>query len=61
MERASATPRQADLRIVAGRSAKRWPVLRQIYDKMADPSGDISMGMCRHLFLFFLQIFSRER
>lgn len=37
MERFSATPRQADLMIVAGRvSQKMAPVLRQIYDQMAD-------------------------
>ena len=36
MERFSATPRQADLMIVAGRvSQKMAPVLRQIYDQMA--------------------------
>src|ERR1039457_6737808 len=45
MERASNTPRQADLMIVAGRgSQKMAPVLRQIYDQMSDPKGVISMG-----------------
>ena len=47
MERFSATPRQADLMIVAGRvSQKMAPVLRQIYDQMTEPKWVISMGVC---------------
>ena len=47
MERFSATPRQADLMIVAGRvSQKMAPVLRQVYDQMPDPKWVISMGVC---------------
>ena len=47
MERASNTPRQADLMIVAGRlSQKMAPVTRQIYDQMSDPKWVISMGVC---------------
>src|SRR5579859_6463368 len=42
-----ASPRQADLMIVAGRvSQKMAPVLRQIYDQMSDPKWVISMGVC---------------
>jgi NADH-quinone oxidoreductase subunit B len=47
MERASATPRQADLMIVAGRvSQKMGPVLRQLYDQMPAPKWVIAMGVC---------------
>ena len=47
MERFSATPRQDDLMIVAGRvSQKMAPVLRQIYDQMPEPKWVISMGVC---------------
>jgi len=42
-----ASPRQADVMIVAGRvSQKMGPVLRQIYDQMPDPKWVISMGAC---------------
>jgi len=47
MEKAGATPRQADLMIVSGRvSQKMAPVLRQVYDQMPDPKWVISMGVC---------------
>ena len=42
-----ASPRQADLMIVAGRvSQKMAPVLRQIYDQMAEPKYVLAMGVC---------------
>jgi len=47
MEFNRASPRQADLMIVAGRvSRKMAPVLRQLYDQMADPKYVIAMGDC---------------
>ena len=47
MEIVRASPRQADLMIVAGRlSQKMAPVLRQIYDQMPEPKWVISMGAC---------------
>ncbi len=42
-----ASPRQADLMIVAGRvSAKMAPAVRQIYDQMPEPKWVIAMGAC---------------
>jgi NADH-quinone oxidoreductase subunit B len=47
MEIFRASPRQADLMIVAGRvSQKMAPVLRQVYDQMMEPKWVISMGVC---------------
>ncbi len=47
MEVFRASPRQADLMIVAGRvSQKMAPVLRQIYDQMVEPKWVIAMGVC---------------
>jgi NADH-quinone oxidoreductase subunit B len=47
MEIFRASPRQADLMIVAGRvSQKMGPVLRQIYDQMPEPKWVVSMGVC---------------
>ena len=47
METFRASPRQADLMIVAGRvSQKMAPVLRQVYDQMMEPKWVISMGVC---------------
>jgi NADH-quinone oxidoreductase subunit B len=47
MEVFRASPRQADLMIVAGRvSQKMAPVLRQIYDQMPEPRWVLAMGVC---------------
>ena len=47
MELMRASPRQADLMIVAGRvSRKMAPVLRNLYDQMPDPKWVIAMGDC---------------
>lgn len=47
MEAFRASPRQADLMIVAGRvSQKMAPVLRQVYDQMAEPKWVLAMGVC---------------
>lgn len=47
MEVFRASPRQADLMIVAGRvSQKMAPILRQIYDQMPGPKWVIAMGVC---------------
>ena len=47
MEVFRASPRQADLMIVAGRvSQKMAPVVRQVYDQMPEPKWVIAMGVC---------------
>lgn len=47
MEVFRASPRQADLMIVAGRvSQKMAPVMRQVYDQMMEPKWVLSMGVC---------------
>jgi NADH-quinone oxidoreductase subunit B len=47
MEVFRASPRQADLMIVAGRvSQKMAPVVRNLYDQMPDPKWSIAMGVC---------------
>jgi len=47
MELFRASPRQADLMIVAGRvSQKMAPVLRRVYDQMVEPKWVVSMGVC---------------
>ena len=47
MEAFRASPRQADVLIVAGRlSQKMAPIFRQVYDQMTEPKWVISMGAC---------------
>ena len=47
MEAFRASPRQADLMIVAGRvSVKTLPVLQRIYQQMTEPKWVIAMGAC---------------
>jgi NADH-quinone oxidoreductase subunit B len=47
MEINRASPRQADLMIVAGRvSRKMAPVVRRLYDQMSEPKWVVAMGDC---------------
>jgi NADH-quinone oxidoreductase subunit B len=47
MERMSFSPRQADLLIVAGTISKKLgPILRQVYEQMAEPKWVLSVGAC---------------
>ncbi len=47
MEVFRGSPRHADLMIVAGRlSNKMAPILRQVYDQMAEPKWVLAMGVC---------------
>src|ERR1700722_20338528 len=46
-ERPSFSPRQADMLMVMGTIAKKMgPVLRQVYEQMAEPRWVIAMGAC---------------
>lgn len=47
MEIFRASPRQADLMIVAGTLTKKMaPVLRKVYDQMPEPKWVVAMGAC---------------
>lgn len=46
-ERMSFSPRQADLLLVAGTISKKLgPILKQVYDQMAEPKWVMSIGAC---------------
>ena len=46
-ERLSFSPRQADLLMVMGTIAKKMgPILKQVYDQMAEPKWVLSVGAC---------------
>ena len=46
-ERLSFSPRQADLLMVMGTIAKKMgPIVRQVYEQMAEPKWVLSMGAC---------------
>ena len=46
-ERLSFSPRQADLLMVMGTIAKKMgPILRQVYEQMAEPKWVLAMGVC---------------
>jgi NADH-quinone oxidoreductase subunit B len=46
-ERLSFTPRQADLLMVMGTISKKMaPILKQVYDQMAEPKWVLSVGAC---------------
>ena len=47
MERMSFSPRQADLLMVMGTISKKMgPILRQVYEQMAEPRWVLSVGAC---------------
>jgi NADH-quinone oxidoreductase subunit B len=47
MERMSFSPRQADLLMVMGTISKKMaPILRQVYEQMAEPKWVLCMGAC---------------
>lgn len=47
MERMSFSPRQADLLVVAGTISKKLaPILKQVYEQMAEPKWVLSVGAC---------------